>query len=105
MAVCPLCTREMRDSVSCTIDPFIIGTKLYEPLPWGRERRFGRPRPNFACPDCATPPGGIHHHGCDVEQCPVCHGQAITCSCGELGEWDHHRSRPRCGVRPMHRRM
>ena len=50
MAVCPSCTREMRDSVSCTIDPFIIGAKLYEPLPWGRERRVGRRPIDFRVP-------------------------------------------------------
>jgi hypothetical protein len=106
MAVCPLCQQEMLDTVSCNSEPFIIAGKVYEPLPWGQEKRFRpvpatRPAPaQLACDDCGTPPGGIHHHGCDREECPVCHGQAISCSCDDRGEWDHPgpRSRQRCPV-------
>jgi len=101
MAACPLCKREMLFAVSCNTDPFIIGAKVYEPLPWGKERRSGRAPANFACADCGTPSGGIHHHGCDVEECPVCRGQAIGCRCDEVGEWDHHRARRRRAVRTM----
>ena len=99
MAVCPACNGEMLNSVSCTTDPFIIAGKMYEPLPWGQERKPRRSPAGFPCKDCATPLGGIHHHGCDVEECPVCHGQAISCSCDERGEWDHYpRRRQRCAL-------
>jgi len=105
MAVCPWCNAEMLDAVSCSAEPLAILGKLYEPLPWGMERRFGRRTSRLACPDCAAPPGGVHHHGCDVEECPACRGQAISCGCGDVGEWDHppSRSRARCAVHSVRR--
>lgn len=31
------------------------------------------------CHDCYVDEGEIHDLGCDMEECPVCGGQAITC--------------------------
>jgi hypothetical protein len=36
------------------------------------------------CHDCAVKPGGLHHAGCDVERCPRCHRQLITCDCEKV---------------------
>jgi hypothetical protein len=33
------------------------------------------------CHDCAAASGQFHFIGCDVERCPLCKGQAITCEC------------------------
>ncbi len=38
------------------------------------------------CHDCLAVKGQYHVPGCDVEECPVCGGQAITCGCGEEEE-------------------
>lgn len=35
------------------------------------------------CHDCAAIKGEYHVPGCDVEECPVCHGQALSCDCIE----------------------
>src|SRR5262245_45449915 len=40
---------------------------------------------NRTCPDCHTQPGHLHDRGCDVEQCPSCGGQLISCCCDGLG--------------------
>jgi hypothetical protein len=31
------------------------------------------------CPGCGAAPGDWHVCGCDIEQCPYCGGQAVTC--------------------------
>jgi len=33
------------------------------------------------CHDCGVPEGALHRPGCDMERCPFCGGQLITCSC------------------------
>jgi hypothetical protein len=33
------------------------------------------------CDDCRVLKGQFHVMGCDIEQCPRCAGQAITCNC------------------------
>ena len=35
------------------------------------------------CGDCGAPRGGFHHRGCDLERCPRCSGQLISCGCDE----------------------
>jgi hypothetical protein len=35
------------------------------------------------CHDCFAIKGEFHVPGCDVEECPVCHGQALGCDCIE----------------------
>ena len=44
-----------------------------EPDDWGADRQ--------PCHDCAVVKGQFHVPSCDVERCPKCGGQAITCEC------------------------
>ncbi len=93
MAVCTICQREMADHVSCDADPLVIGGQLYEPVRWGREAGERGDLPPAPCHDCGILPGGVHHHGCDMEQCPACGGQAISCDCEDLDD-DEDLDRP-----------
>lgn len=81
MSTCTLCNREMKETVTCLPDPLFIRCRLYEPIRWGDERRYGRVRVTKPCGDCGAPLRGVHHHGCDLEECPACRRQAITCGC------------------------
>jgi hypothetical protein len=37
--------------------------------------------PSERCPACGAKAGDYHVLGCDVEQCPYCGGQLISCDC------------------------
>jgi len=38
------------------------------------------------CHDCGVIKGQIHVFGCDVERCPKCGGQVISCDCNYDGD-------------------
>lgn len=40
------------------------------------------------CHDCNVAVGGYHHPGCDMERCPRCQGQLISCGCLDDGSDD-----------------
>ncbi len=76
MAICEYCNKEMQLYESCIKIPFKINGKDVDPLPVTQER----------CHDCAVTKGGYHHPGCDVERCPSCGRQAISCDCADEDE-------------------
>ena len=44
-------------------------------------------RTDRRCPDCGVEVGELHLPGCDIERCPKCTGQSISCGCAR-GEDD-----------------
>lgn len=53
-------------------------------IPYGSEtQQWGE----GSCHDCAVEKGQLHVPGCDVEQCPACGGQIISCDCCEVESW------------------
>jgi hypothetical protein len=82
MAICPSCEQEMLEASSCSVEALhMAGVAV--PLPrYGEEVRYGRwPRKMVRCGDCGVQPGGHHHLGCDVAECPSCGRQLISCVC------------------------
>lgn len=77
MAMCNWCGKEMTEHPdTCAGNDeveFPDGVKLPS-LPYvpGSDRR---------CHDCGIAAGGKHHPGCDMERCPRCAGQIISCGC------------------------
>lgn len=98
-ALCGWCDREM-NGVSCagpTVEilrpsPDATGAKpgTYQRVPYDPDYGDETQR----CRDCGTPRHGLHHPGCDMEQCPTpeCvdiegrRNQAISCGCRWAGD-------------------
>jgi len=82
MAICNLCDREMLDpaTVSRIVRPIAyVGEAPRPQVPYRNED--GRE----LCHDCSVAAGGVHHPGCDMEECPRCGHQLLSCEC-ELQE-------------------
>ena len=77
MAKCVWCNQEMNEVDDCSGNQIIEypdGTKLPASTEHFDELS-GR------CRDCNIKHGNYHHPACDVERCPRCGGQLITCGC------------------------
>lgn len=82
MAICKRCNGEMREVDSCINRIITINGVQYVPIPYGKEEtRIEFSIYSTRCHDCNVAIGGVHHVGCDVEECPACHEQLIGCDC------------------------
>lgn len=62
---------------------FLIKGKLYNPIPFGQEESdWG----HGSCGDCGCKENELHISGCDIERCPCCGYQLISCNCGVILE-------------------
>jgi hypothetical protein len=73
------------NTISCVENVKVdVGDGLYNPIKFGSEERYKfYKNENERCHDCKVKINGIHHPGCDVEECPQCHRQLISCGCLE----------------------
>jgi hypothetical protein len=63
-----------------------IDGKLHARITYGNEYEdWDADEYKAKCHDCAVKVGQLHVPGCDVERCPGCGGQLISCDCG--GTW------------------
>lgn len=63
---------------------YLIKGKLYEPVKVGDKGDWYEGEPDRTCGDCGHKYGEVHMEGCDVERCPACGRQMLTCDCGPI---------------------
>ena len=77
MAECHSCHKEMtaEETRSCLGNVAVTfpSGEVLEAIPYND--------PDRRCHDCNVAFGGYHHPGCDMEDCPRCYGQLISCGC------------------------
>lgn len=81
MAICTDCGNEMTTGVSCVVGVLHQGGRAYPLAPHPRPRRSRSAHGAGTCGDCGVAPGGLHHIGCDLQRCPRCGWQLISCDC------------------------
>ena len=77
---CEYCNQEMSTAEGCTLTTVSFGDGVT--LPAIVHDMTNR------CHDCGCTTGHYHHPGCDMERCPRCGGQLISCWCGESEDED-----------------
>lgn len=73
MPICELCGQEFSKPCSCVKHIRLIDGEPYE------RSTFHFDEPDGYCHDCKAPHGTYHHFGCDVERCPKCGHQLLSC--------------------------
>lgn len=85
MAKCDVCGKEMLEAKGCVGPDVRIDGKMYKRIRMGAKgdmsARYGGLDSKAKCGDCGCRMGGLHHWGCDMETCPKCGEQLISCAC------------------------
>jgi hypothetical protein len=79
MAVCTWCSQEMTTARTCSVSELHRFGTPHPMIPYGKEGGGWGTLPR--CGDCGVRRGGFHHLGCDIQRCPVCRGQMMSCDC------------------------
>lgn len=81
-ATCPSCQKEMNPGNGCEAKHLHVenGEEDYslDRTPYFPMLIHGK---DTVCHDCNVSSGQIHHPNCDMEKCPMCGGQLISCDC------------------------
>lgn len=54
---------------------------MYKRIPYGNEVFYNPDECHEYCPDCAAAVGEFHYDRCDIEICPKCGRQYLSCNC------------------------
>lgn len=94
MAKCE-CGCEMLKATGCRFKRIVIRNKdnkaytrikVGDPGDW-YEKYVGTPEEkNIRCGDCGAKIGFYHHINCDIERCPICGCQLLSCNCFDVSE-------------------
>lgn len=80
--ICTGCNNEMKSVRSCNYNLFVSfkdDLRAYPTIPYINPATFNAKNSN--CHDCGVQIGAKHHPGCDMERCPRCGFQLISCGC------------------------
>lgn len=78
MAICNDCGQEMLTADGCTLKHILCDDKKVRRQKVGAEGWYSSGQ---RCGDCGAKYGHYHHPNCDVERCPICGSQLISCGC------------------------
>ena len=84
MSMCISCNNDMKKVKSCNRNSWITLGKerqVYTTIPYINPATFDNENPN--CHDCGVQIGAKHHPCCDMERCPRCGLQLISCDCAK----------------------
>jgi hypothetical protein len=103
MTVCDICNQTMPAAATCTERKLEGSGRSWIGVRYGDERRYSTESDDFwaddvsydrrpripwppvtlpeRCVDCGVEKGAWHHLGCDMEECPRCGWQLISCGC------------------------
>lgn len=84
MAICEDCKQDMSDPITTTCTESLVefpDRSKMQRIPYAEFIQGIKTATR--CHDCEIEYGGYHHLGCDMERCPKCEGQLISCGCLE----------------------
>lgn len=90
MAICEWCGKPHNAPGGCSPIAVEFEGVDYLPIPYGSESMWAEisEQPHGPCHDCGVMPGEYHHAYCDVEACPICGGQFLTCEHSSIDDGD-----------------
>lgn len=103
-AICEYCKRDMVEADGCVDHAYEDdGGRLFSAIAYCSKAEWAIWEPVLSegvlkavreseangesCHDCGAKPQHFHHEGCDMERCPRCKGQLISCGCEFVGAW------------------